>query len=212
MRSSTACPACCARSASRRCLWEPIQGTNAAREASIPFYERALALCHEHGTLCVFDETLTGLYRTGTAFHADRMGAAPDILLFAKSMGNGFPVSALALAQHIEVRSQCLPGSTFSGNALALAAIEATLVTMAALPMAQHVAAIEATVRAALGGLHDAGAILRGRGALWCLEMRDALSFEQAHAAIADAGLLVTCADRCIRLLPAAHDRAAGAS
>jgi acetylornithine/succinyldiaminopimelate/putrescine aminotransferase len=42
---------------------EPIQGTNAAREASIDFYQCAIVLCREDGTLCVFDETLTAQNR-----------------------------------------------------------------------------------------------------------------------------------------------------
>jgi 4-aminobutyrate aminotransferase-like enzyme len=47
---------------------EPIQGSNGAHQASDDFYRKALAACREHGTLCVFDEILTGLYRSGTAF------------------------------------------------------------------------------------------------------------------------------------------------
>jgi len=183
---------------------EPIQGSNAAREASLDFYRRAIDLCHEHGSLCVFDETLTGLHRTGTTFYVDRLHQPPDMLLFAKCMGNGFPVSALALGEHIRVRAEALPGSTFSGNALALAAVEGTLTAMGTLPMAERVASIETIVRSALGQLQEAGATLRGRGALWCLEFDDAIRLQNVHAAVRDAGLLVTCGERFIRLLPAA--------
>lgn len=185
-------------------LVEPIQGSNAAHEASAGFYARALDLCRETGTLCIFDETLTGLYRTGTPFYANRMPAPPDLLLFAKCLGNGFPVSALAVAEGIEVRPESLPGSTFSGNPLALAAVEATLTRMQSLQMPERVAAIESVVRSTLGHLGEAGVALRGRGALWCLEFADAGRHARARAALARAGLLVTGADRSIRLLPAA--------
>lgn len=181
---------------------EPIQGSNAAHEASAPFYRRAIDLCREHGTLCVWDETLTGLHRTGPRFHVEGLGGRPDILLFAKSLGNGFPVSSAAVREDIRIGPAALPGSTFSGNPMALAAIEATLAAMAEIPMQERVAAIEARMRAGLARLPE-GVKLRGHGALWCLDLGDRERMQRAHAAMRAEGLLVTCGDRFIRLLPA---------
>jgi acetylornithine/LysW-gamma-L-lysine aminotransferase len=183
---------------------EPVQGSNAAHQASPDFYRRAIDLCRESGTLCIFDETLTGLHRTGPAFYVELLQKLPDMLLFAKCLGNGFPVSAIALGEPLQVRSEALPGSTFSGNPMALAAAEATLTAMASLPMAGSVAAIEKIVRSTLGDLHAAGAVLRGRGALWCLEFGDKDRLDRTHVAIREAGLLVMRTERFIRLLPAA--------
>jgi acetylornithine/succinyldiaminopimelate/putrescine aminotransferase len=183
---------------------EPIQGSNAAHEASARFYAEAIALCRAHGTLCVLDEILTGLHRTGPRFYAQRLAAIPDVLLYAKALGNGFPVSGVAVADPVRIRAEALPGSTFSGNPMALAAAEATLTAMADLPMADLVAAIEAMVRESLGPGGLEGASLRGRGALWCLEFPDRAARERAGAAILEAGILANGADRFIRLLPAA--------
>jgi acetylornithine/succinyldiaminopimelate/putrescine aminotransferase len=185
-------------------LVEPVQGSNAAREASIGFYDRAIALCGEHGALCIFDETLTGLHRTGTAFYSERLRERPDMLLFAKCLGNGFPVSSIALGEAIEVRAGALPGSTFSGNPMALAAAEATLTAMAGLAMRESVAAIGELVRSRLGRLSDGGVTLRGRGAFWCLEFGERARMERAVASLRSADVLVTSGDRFIRLLPAA--------
>lgn len=185
-------------------LVEPIQGSNFAHEASLGFYEQVLALCRAHGTLSVFDETLTGLYRSGPAFHCSRLRQTPDVLLFAKSLGNGFPVASIALRAGLSVSPGALPGSTFSGNALALAAVQATLEAMAALPMVDRVAAIEATVLAQQPALAAAGASLRGRGALWCIEFPSTERARRVHAATRAAGLLLSCTDRAIRLVPAA--------
>ena len=184
-------------------LVEPIQGSNAAHEASADFYRRAIDLCHAHGALCIFDETLTGLHRTGPTFYLEKLDRLPDMLLFAKSLGNGFPVSALALREEIAIKPAALPGSTFSGNPMALAAVEATLGVMATLPMGERIAAIEAIVRATLGRAQP-GLALRGRGALWCLDFDDRARMQRAADAIRDAGLLVTTGDRFIRVLPAA--------
>jgi acetylornithine/succinyldiaminopimelate/putrescine aminotransferase len=185
-------------------LVEPIQGSNAAHEASADFYRRALDLCRANGTLCIFDETLTALYRTGPRFYFERLDRVPDIVLFAKSLGNGFPVSSIAAAPGVRIAPESLPGSTFSGNPMALAAVGATLAAMAELPMAERVAGIEAIVREELEPLRGKGITLRGRGALWCLEFFDRKRMERARDAIGEAGILVTTGERFIRILPAA--------
>jgi acetylornithine/succinyldiaminopimelate/putrescine aminotransferase len=182
---------------------EPIQGSFAAYEASADFYRQAIALCRESGTLCVFDEILTGLYRTGTTFYCDRLEETPDLLLFAKSMGNGFPVSALALGGHIEIRPHAFPGSTFAANPLAMAAVEGTLTAMKALPMESLVDAFGKIISTTLAGLRDAGATLRGRGAIWCLDLGKRIRADAAIASIREAGVLVGSTGSVIRLLPA---------
>lgn len=183
---------------------EPVQGTNGAHRASGAFYKEAVRLCHAHGSLCVMDEILTGLYRTGPAFVTAALGIAPDILLFAKNMGNGFPVSAMALAPHLQVTPEALPGSTFGGNPLALAAVEATLAAMAQLPMSSLVQELEDVAKRELGSLAEYGMQLRGQGALWCLELGVQVDPSRALAGIRDAGVLVTCSGQSLRLLPAA--------
>ena len=183
---------------------EPIQGSNGGHEASIGFHERLIEACRAHGTLVVYDEILTGLHRTGSCFYADRLAQQPDLLLFAKAMGHGFPASALALRAPLQVTPDSLPGSTFSGNPLAAAAVAATLHEMALLDMPAQVARIERTVRAAFAERPELGVALRGRGALWVLEGGPGMRLAEAVAAIARSGVLVSSHGRCIRLLPAA--------
>jgi acetylornithine/succinyldiaminopimelate/putrescine aminotransferase len=183
---------------------EPIQGSNAGHEASTDFYHRAINLCQETGTYCVFDEILTGLYRTGTTFYADRLTVKPDFLLFAKCMGNGFPVSSLAIPQGMALAPAALPGSTFADNPLAAAAVAATLEAMCELDMPKRVAAIDRTVRDALDGREADGLTLRGKGALWLLELGGQIRVADTLAAIRESGVLVSCHGRNIRLLPAA--------
>ena len=183
---------------------EPIQGSNAGHAASHRFYNEAARLCREQGSLLIADEILTGLWRTGDPFFSSTLDAPPDLLLFAKSMGNGFPVSALATTAAVRVLPQSLPGSTFAGNPLAMAAVRSTLLTMAELPMQALVHAISETVAARFAGLRDEGLTLRGRGALWCLEL-DARHDKVAVAdALSASGVLVSMVGRSIRLLPAA--------
>ena len=183
---------------------EPVQGSNAAHEASAAFLPEVARLCRRHGTLLVVDEILTGLHRTGTRFYCDRVGVVPDLVLFAKSMGNGFPVSSVAVRQDLPLDARSMPGSTFSGNPLASAAVAATLAVMEEMDLAAQVAAIEQVVRGTLGAIAPATAVLRGRGALWALEFsEEAVCATVAREALR-AGVLLSSYGRCIRLLPAA--------
>jgi acetylornithine/succinyldiaminopimelate/putrescine aminotransferase len=97
-----------------------------------------------------------------------------------------------------------LPGSTFSNNALACAAVSATLQEMRALDLRGMAARIEAAVLRHLAPLRERGLALRGRGALWVLELPDEQVTERAAVAIYSAGVAIGFAGRTLRLLPAA--------
>lgn len=185
-------------------LLEPVQGSNGGHAASAPFCEQAMALCRAHGTLLVMDEILTGLYRTGSPFYGSRWAAVPDLLLFAKSMGNGFPVACVATASHVAVRPQALPGSTFSGNPLALAAVHGTLSAMEELPMADLVRNLERIAQRAFEALRGEGIPVRGAGALWCLQLDGHCDADRVMERLRQARILATCTGGCLRLLPAA--------
>jgi acetylornithine/succinyldiaminopimelate/putrescine aminotransferase len=103
---------------------EPLQGSGGGHLASPGFYREVARLAREHGALLVFDELLTGFHRTGPAFLFEEFGLAPDVVLIGKALGNGFPVSAVIVDRSVALRREMLPGSTFSGNALACAAIK----------------------------------------------------------------------------------------
>jgi 4-aminobutyrate aminotransferase/(S)-3-amino-2-methylpropionate transaminase len=183
---------------------EPLQGSGGGHLASPGFYREVARLARAHGALLVFDELLTGFHRTGPAFLFDQFGLAPDVVLAGKGLGNGFPVSAVMANREVTVRREMLPGSTFSGNALACAAISATLQEMRALDLPARVAAIEATILRNLAPLRDRGIALRGRGALWVLELPAEEITQRAAVGIYAAGVSIGFAGRLLRVLPAA--------
>jgi 4-aminobutyrate aminotransferase-like enzyme len=55
----------------------------------------AAAICDEHGIVLVFDEVRTGFGRTGKMWAAEYYGVTPDILVFGKSVGGGFPLAGV---------------------------------------------------------------------------------------------------------------------
>ena len=90
--------------------------------ASDDYLRQVRALCDKHNALLVFDEVQSGMGRTGKLFAYMHSGVTPDILTSAKSLGGGFPISAMlttaAVAEHFVVGTH---GSTYGGNPLACA-------------------------------------------------------------------------------------------
>ena len=112
-------------------ILEPIQSIAGMREVPAAYVQGLRALCDEYGTLLIFDEVQTGVGRTGAFSMSEPLGATPDLIALAKSLGAGVPVSAVlvddAVAASVETGDQ---GSTFGGGMLAMAAVEATLTTL----------------------------------------------------------------------------------
>ncbi len=85
-------------------------------------------LCDQHGILLIADEVQTGIGRTGKFFAVEHTQTIPDILLMAKGIASGLPLSGLAARG--ELMKQWKPGShggTFGGNVVACAAAVATI-------------------------------------------------------------------------------------
>ncbi|MEG9326568.1 aminotransferase class III-fold pyridoxal phosphate-dependent enzyme [Salinimicrobium catena] len=102
-------------------IFEVIQGVGGLEEASTEFYQSAVKLCKEHGTILIADEVQSGYGRTGDFFAFQKHGIQPDIISVAKGMGNGFPIGGILIAEEIKA-SHGMLGTTFGGNHLACAA------------------------------------------------------------------------------------------
>jgi 4-aminobutyrate aminotransferase len=85
-------------------------------------------LCDRYGILLIMDEIQSGAGRTGTMWCFEHYGVVPDIMTSAKGLGSGMPVSAMVSSR--EIMDKWAPGahgSTYGGNAVATAAVVATL-------------------------------------------------------------------------------------
>ena len=183
---------------------EPLLGSRGGYIPSPAFAGQLAEACVATGTVFVMDEIFTGFYRTGPLFLHQDLGVTPDILLVGKSMGNGFPVSGVAVDRRFAIESKMLPGSTYAGNPLAAAAVVATLHEMRTLPMSEKVAEVEAIIRNSLADLEDSGVALRGKGALWVLEFPRSVNMRGLMSRIIQEGVIPSQTANYIRLLPAA--------
>lgn len=188
-------------------LVEPLLGSYGGHTATPAFCQQLAALCQANGTLLIFDEILTGLGRTGCKFLFEELGVLPDVFLVGKSLGGGFPASGVLVNRRIAIEPRMLPGSTFAGNPLASAAVLATMAEISRLDIPARVAAIGGVIERTLSPLRQLGMSLRGRGALWVLELSDRIDVERFLGDVYQQGVAVGNAGRFVRLLPAATIR-----
>jgi 4-aminobutyrate aminotransferase/(S)-3-amino-2-methylpropionate transaminase len=107
---------------------EPVQGEGGFM-VSPPGFLRALKeVCEKHNILFVADEIQSGFCRTGRMFAVEHDGVEPDLLIIAKSMGAGMPISGvIGRAELMDAPPPGTLGGTYSGNPVACAAALAVL-------------------------------------------------------------------------------------
>lgn len=107
---------------------EPLQGEGGYVPAP-PFFLRQLRdLCDENGILLVVDEIQSGFGRTGKMFCIEHSEVEPDVMCLAKGIANGMPLGAvMAKKRLMDKLAPGCHGSTYAGNALALASGIASL-------------------------------------------------------------------------------------
>jgi len=114
---------------------EPVLGAGGGIPAEKEFLKGLRELCNEKGTLLIFDEVITG-FRLAPGGGQQYYGVTPDITVFGKILGGGFPIGAFCGRREIMERIDTLlyerphysfHGGTFSGNPISMTAGLATL-------------------------------------------------------------------------------------
>ncbi|WP_045824445.1 aspartate aminotransferase family protein [Williamsia herbipolensis] len=114
-------------------LIEPVLGDGGYLPTPPAFLAGLRERADRHGIVLIVDEVQSGVGRTGRFWgHEFCDGLVPDILITAKGIASGFPISAIAAPT--ELMAKAWPGSqggTYGGNAVAAAAGVATLAVIA---------------------------------------------------------------------------------
>ncbi|WP_022948199.1 aspartate aminotransferase family protein [Methylohalobius crimeensis] len=107
---------------------EPVQGEYGYYPATEGFMQGLRERCDRHGIVLICDEIQAGYGRTGQFWSHEHFDVRPDILITAKGLASGYPLSAIAASA--DLMKQGFPGSqggTYGANAVACAAALATL-------------------------------------------------------------------------------------
>ena len=199
-------------------IMEPIQGEGGFIVPAPGFVEGIARFCADHGIVFIADEIQSGMGRAGRWYAIEDEEVRPDIVLTAKSLGGGLPISAVTgrteLMDAVHVGGL---GGTYGGNPVAAAASLAVLDTIerqdllaASIRIGETVLGRFRTLQATIPAIGD----VRGRGAMCAMELvTDPATKEPVEAATMGAitrrcleqGVVVITAGtygNVIRLLP----------
>jgi 4-aminobutyrate aminotransferase len=108
---------------------EPVLGEGGYVPAPPAFMQELRQLCSQHGILLIVDEVQSGFGRTGKFFSFEHAGIVPDVIVMAKGLGSGMPISAIGASEALmrQWRPGTHGGTYGGGNALALVAAKTTI-------------------------------------------------------------------------------------
>ena len=188
-------------------LVEPVQGEGGIRPASQDFMSGLRALADENDLLLALDEVQCGVARTGTMYAHEQYGIIPDVVATAKGLGGGFPIGA-CLATEKAARGMVVGthGSTYGGNPLGMAAVEAVLNAVANEEFLAEVRAKAERLRGRLeqfiGNYPELFESVRGMGLMLGIKMKTEPRGLVAHLRDNHQLLTVAAGDNTLRLVP----------
>ena len=102
---------------------EPVLGEGGYVPPPPQYLARVREICDKHNILLVADEVQSGFGRTGKMFAIEHWGVRPDILIMAKGIANGLPLSGIVARKELmDAQKPGSMGGTYAGNAVACAA------------------------------------------------------------------------------------------
>ena len=199
-------------------ILEPIQGEGGFIVPARGFISGLAEFAAANGIVFIADEIQSGMGRAGRWYAIEDEGVVPDIVLSAKSLGGGLPISAVTgrveLMDSVHVGGL---GGTYGGNPVAAAAALAVLDKIEAEGLLDRSRAVGETIDGRLRAMQDRfGAVgdVRGRGAMRAMELvADRATKEPLDGTVMNAlgraalerGLIVLTAGtygNVVRLLP----------
>jgi 4-aminobutyrate aminotransferase/(S)-3-amino-2-methylpropionate transaminase len=154
---------------------EPIQGEGGFIVPAEGFLPTLLDWCRKNNVVFIADEVQTGFARTGKMFACEHEGIDPDLIVTAKGIADGLPLSAVTgRAEIMDAPHVSGLGGTYGGNPVACAAALATIETIESDNMVARAAEIETLMKERLGRMQaddDRIGDVRGRGAMIAVEL-----------------------------------------
>ncbi|GAA5160620.1 4-aminobutyrate--2-oxoglutarate transaminase [Amycolatopsis dongchuanensis] len=195
---------------------EPIQGEGGFIVPAPGFLPALAQWCRDNDVVFIADEVQTGFARTGALFASEHEGIVPDLLVSAKGIADGLPLSAVTgRAEIMDAAHAGGLGGTYGGNPIACAAALATIETIEAEGLVERAREIERLMKDRLSALRerdDRIGDIRGRGAMIAVELVRAgttepdpeLARSVAAAAHARGVIVLTCGTygNVLRFLP----------
>lgn len=187
-------------------ILEPVQGEGGFLPAPREFLEKLRLFCGDNGIVLIADEIQCGFGRTGTLFASEQLDFIPDLLLTAKGLGGGMPISAVTgRAEIMDAPAEGGIGGTFGGNPVAVASALAVLDAFEDPALLKRATALGLKVRKTLMEWKDRFPVIgdvRGLGPMLAFELvKDRATKEAAPEAT--KALVKFCYERGVVILTA---------
>ncbi|KAL8721868.1 MAG: hypothetical protein Q9225_001546 [Loekoesia sp. 1 TL-2023] len=191
---------------------EPVLGEGGYVPPPPGYLAKVREICDKNDILLVADEVQTGFGRTGRMFAVEHWGVRPDILVMAKGIANGFPLSGIVSRKALMDKQK--PGSmggTYAGNAVSCAAGVAVAKAFQEERILENVAArgkeLMDVLRCVENNFNTAKVVydVRGLGLMLALECRPGHGYAskiQAKCMAKDMLVLTTSIYDTIRFIP----------
>jgi 4-aminobutyrate aminotransferase len=112
-------------------LVEPVQGEGGYVASPEGFLPALREICDHYGILLIADEIQSGFGRTGKWFAVNHWNVVPDVIIMAKGLASGMPLSGLAARpDHMAKWRTGAHGGTYGGNVVSCASAIATIQVM----------------------------------------------------------------------------------
>ena len=187
-------------------IFEPVLGEGGFVVAPPEFVRGLRDICDRHGIVLVADEVQTGFGRTGRMFAIEHSGVEPDLLVVAKAIAAGLPLSGvIGKDEVIRAAGEGMVGGTYVGNPVALAAASAVLDVFEDEGLVARAERIGETI---LGRMqewkrrHVQIGDVRGLGAMLAIELVEDRATKEPAADLASA-VVEAAAERGLLLLKA---------
>ena len=178
-------------------VFEPQLGEGGFVPADVEFVRGLRRICDAHGIVLVADEVQTGFGRTGKLFAMEHFDVEPDLMVVAKSIAAGLPLSGvIGRADIMDGAHLGAIGGTYIGNPVALAAALAVLDVFEEEQVLDRAEVVGTRIRERMLGWqrrHPRIGDVRGLGAMLAIELvHDPVTKEPAAelaAAVIEAAL-----------------------
>ena len=181
-------------------IMELVQGEGGVNVLDRDYVQAAAALCRERDMALIIDEVQTGIGRTGTLFAFQQFGIEPDMVTFAKGIGNGLPIGGVLCNERFaDVLKPGDHGCTFGMNPVCAAGAEYVLDTIDDDFLAQ-VREKGSYIREKIGGMSGVGRTT-GLGLMIGVVLKSMAPLDAAKELLKRGVMVLTAGDK-VRLLP----------
>ncbi len=171
---------------------EPIQGWAGSIFPPDDFFPKLRKWCDERNILFIDDEVLCGMGRTGKFLCMEHWDVVPDVVTLGKSLGNGFPVTAVVCREQFKESFKLISASTsYGGNPMACAAALAVIEVIIEEDLLKNAVRLERFFTRRLQRMHEEHPIVGDVRCKGCLMGIELVKDRTTQDPFEEAGVLV---------------------